>query len=167
MEALFELIELALFLVKVLDKSPSSLLHLMKSTFKSLDDADHGSIRLPPILRMPNVVGDELLNSPLPLILKHDLIIHYLKLIHKSVDILNQDVVAGDKNLLLLSGLLLLGHRSRLLSSELVGRLVSITSHRSSLLIVPLILLRCFTIKAHRFLSIFVTCRLDHPLAAI
>ena len=102
MEALFELIELAFLLIKVLNQPSSSFLHLVQSTFKSFINASHWSINLSFVLAVPNVVSDELLDCLLPLILQKRLLTHYFELVHQSIYILNQDVISSYKNFLLL-----------------------------------------------------------------
>lgn len=117
-EAFFELIELAFLLVEVLDESPSSLLHLVESAFQSFDDAGHGSLHLSSVLRVPDVVSDELLNRLLPGVLQVLLFAHELELVHESVHVFNQDVIARNQNLLLL-----LVRGAWLLVAGLLGRL--------------------------------------------
>ena len=108
MEALFELIKLALLFVKILDQSSSSLLHLMQPTLKPLIDSSGRTFDLSSVLRVPHIVSDELLNGFLPLILETHLITHKLQLAHESVHILDQDIVSSDQNLLLLAVLVTL-----------------------------------------------------------
>jgi hypothetical protein len=45
----------------------------------------------------------KLLDSLLPLLLQQVLIAHNLELVHEAVYVLNQDVVTGDKDLLLVA----------------------------------------------------------------
>ena len=113
MEAFLELVKLAFLLVKILDKSATSLLHLMEAAFKAFDDSYHWPVDLPSVLRMPDVMSNELLNGSLPSFLEHTLVVHNLKLVHQTVYVLDEDVITSDKNFLLLlslgSRLLLLG----------------------------------------------------------
>lgn len=88
-EALFELVKLAFFLVEVLDQPPSSFLHFMEAALKSLDDTDHGPINLPSVLRVPDVVSNELFDCFLPLLLQQLLVSHDLELVHESVHVLD------------------------------------------------------------------------------
>jgi len=66
-------------------------------------------------------MGDELFDSPLPLLLQKTLIIHYLNLIHQSVNVLYQNVISSNEDLLLL---LLMAWRLLLRYSWLLGWLV-------------------------------------------
>lgn len=109
MESFFEFIKLPFFFVKVLDESSPPLLHLVESSFKSFDDAGHGSLHLSPVLRVPDVVGDKLLNRFFPLLLKQVFVAHHLQLVHQAVNVLYQDVIARYKHFLLLPGRLLGG----------------------------------------------------------
>ena len=102
MEAFFKLIKFPLFLVEVLDQSPSSLLHLMQSAFESVIDASGWPFDLSSVLGVPDVVGNELFYGFFPLVLQDVLVAHKLELTHESVDILNKNVISSDKNLLLL-----------------------------------------------------------------
>lgn len=61
-EALLKFIQLALLFVEVLDQPPSSLLHFMQATLKSFNHARHRPFNFSSILRVPNVVCDELFN---------------------------------------------------------------------------------------------------------
>jgi hypothetical protein len=122
-EAFLKLVQLSLLLVKVLYQTPSPLLHLVQAAFEPVDDASTRSFYLSSVLRVPNVVGDELLNSLLPLLLEKLLLSHELELVHEPVDILDQDVVTCDQYLLLL--LSRLGLLTTSLWPGLVGWLLS------------------------------------------
>jgi hypothetical protein len=108
MEALFKLIELAFFFVQVLYQPPSTFLHFVKSSFKALNNSSHRTLNLSAVLRMPDVVGDKLFDSLLPLVLEHVFFSHDFKLIHESVHILDQDIISSYQDLLLLGLILLL-----------------------------------------------------------
>lgn len=78
MESFFEFIKFAFFFVKVFYKSSSSFLHLMKSAFKSLDDSSHWALYLSSVLRVPDVMSNELLDGFFPLVLQVCFITHHL-----------------------------------------------------------------------------------------
>lgn len=107
-EALFEFVQLSLLFVEILDKSPASLLHLMQSALEAFDDRDHRPIDLPPVLGMPDVVSNELLNGSFPAVLQYALVVHHLQLIHQSINVLYQNVITSDEHLFLLTRWLLL-----------------------------------------------------------
>lgn len=102
MESFFELIKFTFFLIKIFDQSSSSLLHLVKSSLKSFNYTGHGSFHLSSVLRMPDVVSDELFNGFLPGVLKVLLFTHEFELVHKSIDVFDKDIISGNQNLLLL-----------------------------------------------------------------
>ena len=185
-ETLLELIEFSLFLVEVLNKSPSSLLHLMETSFKSLDDTSHWPLDLSPVLRVPNVMSNELLDGLLPLLLEKVLITHNFELVHEPVDILNQDIVSSDQHLLLLA--LVLGALSLRLLHLGVGGLNSLAARSSrvivrhaslwSISLIPHLLLRSgllhgvghtslHTVLADVLLPLLVGRRLDLSLSTL
>ena len=69
MKSFFKLIQFSFLLIKILNQPSSSLLHFMKSALQSFNNANKRSFNLNSILRMPNIVSDELFNSFLPLLL--------------------------------------------------------------------------------------------------
>ena len=75
----------------------------MESSFKPLNDARHLSLNLSSILRVPDIMRNELLNSLFPLLLQQVFVAHDLELVHEAVYVLDQDVVTGDKDLLLVA----------------------------------------------------------------
>jgi hypothetical protein len=103
MESLLKLVKLSLFLIEVLDKPPPPLLHLVQSALKAFNDASHWPLHLSAVLRVPDVVGYELLNGFFPLFLEQILIAHDLELVHESINVLDEDIVSGDQYLLLLA----------------------------------------------------------------
>lgn len=105
MEPFLKLIKLSLLLIKVLDESSSSLLHFVEPTFKSLNNACHRTLNLSSILRVPDIVSNELFDGFLPALLQKDFVTHNLELVHQTVDVLNENIVTGDENLLLLLAL--------------------------------------------------------------
>ena len=103
MEAFLKLVKLSFFLVKILNQSSSSLLHFVQSAFQPLDDPCHWSLHLSSVLRVPNVVSDELLDGLLPLFLEKLLVAHHLELVHQAINVLDKNIVSCDENFLLLS----------------------------------------------------------------
>jgi len=103
--------ELAFLLVQVFDQSAASLLHLIQSSLQSDPEGSHVLLPLPDlvirVLRMPYVVGDELLQLCLPSRLKVR-VIDILDLLHESVHVLNQDIIPSNEHSLLLLSCLLL-----------------------------------------------------------
>jgi hypothetical protein len=114
MEPFFKLIKFPLFLVEVLNEPPPPLLHLMQPPFKSLNNPSHGALDLSPVLGMPHIMCDKFLNRFFPLLLQKIFVTHYLQLVHKTVYILDQNVVTCDQYLLLLapSDIFVRGHGS-------------------------------------------------------
>ena len=103
MESFLKLIKLSLFLVEILDKPSPPFLHLVQSPLKPLNNTCHWSLDLSSVLGVPDIMSDELLNGFLPLLLEEVLVAHHLQLVHEAVNILYEDVVAGDQHLLLLT----------------------------------------------------------------
>ena len=126
-ETFLKFIQFTLFLIKVLDESPSSLLHFVESTLKTLYDACHWSLDFPLVLRVPDIMSNELLDGLLPLVLEKLLVAHDLEHFHQSVDILDEDIVASDQYFFLL----LLGARCLLIRD--LGLTLTIAVDRSLL----------------------------------
>ena len=101
-ESFFEFIQLPFLLIQILYKPPPSLLHFVKPPLQSIDQACRWTLHLSPVLGVPDVMCDELLNSPLPLVLQLILVIQKLQLVHQPVHVLDEDVVTGDEDLFLL-----------------------------------------------------------------
>jgi len=76
----------------------------MESSFKSLDDAGHRALHLSSVLRVPNIMSNELFNGFPPLVLEMSLVSHNFQLIHKSIHILYQNIISCDQHFLLLTG---------------------------------------------------------------
>jgi len=124
---------------------------------------------------MPNVVRDELFNRLLPLFLEQALFTHNFQLIHESVNVLNQDVIACDQHLLLLASIMLLF--MVLLTAWLLCRLrlIGVACHWSTLRVVLslpgnllwglLQIVVVIALETLRLFSILVRCRLDLSLA--
>ncbi len=107
LKALFELFELALLLVKVLDQSSTSFLHLGQPNLKTHPKGSRVPLTLlyllslNSILRVPDIVSNKLFNLNLPSRFKVR-VIHILYLSHQSIDVFNQNVVSCNKHALLL-----------------------------------------------------------------
>ena len=61
-QLLEQLVQLPFLLVKILDESASSFLHLMKPALKPFIDTCGRSFNLSPVLGVPDVVSNEFLN---------------------------------------------------------------------------------------------------------
>ena len=107
LEAVLEFMQLALLLVQVLDQSPPALLHLVQSPLES--DPEGRDVFLPladfvvGVLRVPYVVGDKLFEGAFPAVLEVR-VVDVLNFAHKSVNVLNKNVVSCDEDALLLLG---------------------------------------------------------------
>jgi hypothetical protein len=76
LEAIFKLIDLSLLLVEVLDQPATSVLHLVKTALQSDPEWSLEPLTLPDflvldgVLRVPNIVSDELFDGSTPACLK-------------------------------------------------------------------------------------------------
>ena len=106
LEAWLKFVQLSLFLVEILDQSSTSLLHLIKSTLET--DPVWCLIALSVlyfvignrILRVPDVVSNELFNLVLPGSFQI-VVLYILDLVHKALNILNEDIVSRNEDALL------------------------------------------------------------------
>lgn len=106
LEARLKFIQLAFLLVEVLDESSASLLHLIETSLEanpvrclvalSVLDLVVGD----GVLGVPDVMGDKLFNLVLPRGFQI-VISNILDLVHKSFNILDQDIVSRDEDSLL------------------------------------------------------------------
>jgi len=106
LEARLKFIQLAFLFVEVLDEPSASLLHLIETSLEanpvrclvalSVLDLVVGD----GVLGVPDVMGDKFFNLVLPR--GFQIVISYiLDLVHKSFDILDQDIVSRDEDSLL------------------------------------------------------------------
>jgi len=106
LESRFELVQLSLLLVKILDKATAAFLHLIKS---ALQTHPVGRLVALPmldlvacywVLGVPHIVRYKLFNLVLPAGLKV-VIVDIFDLVHEALHILDQDIVASDQDTLL------------------------------------------------------------------
>lgn len=107
LEAFFKFADLAFFLVQVLNQPTSALLHLIEAGLESHPERRLKPLSLPDflalnwVLRVPNVVRDELLDRAAPCRLQIA-ISNLTDFFNKPLDILDQDIVSGDEDALLI-----------------------------------------------------------------
>ena len=108
LEAGFKFIELALLLVKILDQSSASLLHLIQSALETHPVWSLVSLTMLDlvicdwVLGVPHVVSDEFFDLNLPAWLQI-VVIDSFDFIHETLDVLDQDIVSRDQDSLLLA----------------------------------------------------------------
>jgi len=102
-ESFFKILQLSFFLVHVLDEASSSLLHLVEATLQAgpvrclVALAMLNLLLLNSILRMPDVVSNELFDGVTP-ILAEVVVLQRLDFVDQSVHILNKDIVASNEH---------------------------------------------------------------------
>ena len=103
LEAGLELVELAFFLIEVLDEAATALLHFIKTALQTNPVWSLVALTVLDlvichrVLRVPYVMRDKFLDLVLPSTFQI-IVVHVFNLVHQALDILNEDVVTGDQN---------------------------------------------------------------------